>query len=95
MKDAENNAEKEETIQWERENGKKSNKYNQRAVRGKERESSEEKRCKEKGKTGYIVKAVRGRYKRDFFYYFVYTLHIENENINFVKQEKQTGNEVI
>lgn len=30
MKDAENNAEKEETIQCERENGKKSNKYKQR-----------------------------------------------------------------
>lgn len=56
------------------------------AVRSKGRESLEEKRCKEKGKTEYIVKAERGRHKRDFFYYFVYTFHIENENINFIKR---------
>lgn len=37
MKDAENNAEKEETIQCERENGKKSNKYKQRGSK-KQRE---------------------------------------------------------
>ena len=68
---------------------KRTTNISRRAVRGRRRESLEEKRCKEKGKT-YTVKAKREQYKRDFFYYFVYTLHIEYENINFIKQRKQT-----
>jgi len=49
---------------------KRTTNISRRAVRGRRRESLEEKRCKEKGKT-YTVKAKREQYKRDFFYYFV------------------------
>jgi len=64
---------------------KRATNISRRAVRGKERESLEGKRCKEKGNTWYTMKTERGRHKRNFFYYFVYSLYVENENINFVK----------